>query len=67
MNLHPHTPNIQQLQSSTLSGMHLYPPIYVRKENHKTDQPLPVDFSCHPDDFPRVTPYSKTSHKKPTW
>ena len=45
MDLQPRTPNIQRVRTNILFGTHSYPVIYVDKKNHKTDEPLPVDFS----------------------
>ena len=45
MDLHPRTPNIQRLRTNILSGSHSYPVIYMDEKTHKTDEPLPVDFT----------------------
>lgn len=45
IDLHLPTPNIQRLGTNILSGTHSYPVIVVDKKTHKTDEPLPVDFS----------------------
>ena len=45
MDLHPRTPNIQRLRTNILFGSHSYHVIYVDKKTHKTDEPVPVDFT----------------------
>ena len=45
LDLHPRTQNIQQLRTRILPTSHSYPVVYVDKQCHKTEEPLPVDFS----------------------
>ena len=45
MDLHPRTPNIQRLRAKILPATHTYPVIYVDKKSHKSDEPIPIDFS----------------------
>lgn len=45
MDLHPRTPNIQRLRAKILPATQTYPVIYVDKKCHKSDEPIPIDFS----------------------
>ena len=42
LDLHPRTQNIQRVRTRILPSEHRFPIVYVNKEMHKTDEPLPV-------------------------
>ena len=42
LDLHPRTQNIQRVRTRILPTEHRFPIVYVNKEMHKTEEPLPV-------------------------